>query len=393
MSRRAVIALGVAQCLNWGVLYYAFTVLVLPVSADLAVQPWVVAGAFSLSLLVSALLSPAVGAWTDGGAGGRLMQAGGWAAAALLAAWTLAPSLPMVYAVWLGLGGCMAATLYEPAFAIVGRAVPNPSERLRALALVTVIGGVASTIFLPVTDVLVRAIGWRPTVAALAAILVASTVLTRIAVPRDARRDPAIAPVAATPAPGAPSRRVFGWTLATFAFASFASAALTANLIPALGERHVGPSTAALLGGLFGLMQLPGRLLLTVGGTAGSPLRLIVVSLLLQAGGLLGFGAAASVATTAGSLVIFAAGAGLATLARPHFLQTRFGAHASAHLSGRIARWQQVARSAGPITAAGLAAWAGYAAVVAGLGAVFVVLAIGSRRALGGEPGADRAAA
>jgi MFS family permease len=385
MRQRAVIGLGVSQCLNWGVLYYAFTVLVLPVSKELSVGPWTVTGAFSLALLMSALLAPLIGTWIDRGAGPLLMEAGGWTGAALLAAWALVPGVPMLFAAWLGLGACMAATLYEPAFAIVGRAMPDPAARLRALALITVFGGAASTVFLPLTDGLVRSVGWRPAVGSLSAILAASTALTRVVVFAEIRPGAAIAAHSAILAPPGGVGPVFWWTLVTFAFASFASAGLTANLVPALDERHVSPSAAALLGSMFGLMQLPGRLLLSTGGAAGSPMRLIFTSLLLQAGGLLAFWVAPSVVVTAGGLVIFAGGAGLATLARPHFMQTHFGTQASARLGGRVARWQQVARSAGPITAAGLGALVGFGPTVGLLGASFALLAVGAYRLNGGD--------
>ena len=55
----------------------------------------------------------------------------------------------------------MAAILYEPVFAIVGRAFADPEDRLRAIATVTVIGGLASTAFLPGTSALVTRFGWR----------------------------------------------------------------------------------------------------------------------------------------------------------------------------------------------------------------------------------------
>ena len=93
-----------------------------------------------------------------------MMRAGGWSAAALLLLWAILPGVAALYAVWVGLGACMAMTLYEPAFAIVARAQVDPAQRLRALALVTVFGGVASTVFLPSTDFLVRAVGWRSAV-------------------------------------------------------------------------------------------------------------------------------------------------------------------------------------------------------------------------------------
>jgi MFS family permease len=384
MTRRAVVALGVGQCINWGVLYYAFTVLVVPVSDDLRVSPWVVTGAFSLALLVSALLSPVIGSWIDRGRGPAMMRGGGWAAAALLVIWAAVPGVASLYGVWIGLGICMATTLYEPAFGIVARAQSDPGKRLRALALVTVFGGVASTVFLPSADLLVRAFGWRTAVAALAGAVVVSTLLT------DAMVFAGLPPAR----PGGPPRpatdggldaeagRIFAWAVLTFAFASFASAGLTANLVPALAERHVSPATTAILGSAFGAMQLPGRLLLSAGASSSSPGRLIVVSLVLQAVGLVGVTLAASVGVVAAALMVFAGGAGLATLARPHFTQTCLGVERSGYLIGRWARWPQRARAAGPIAAAAMAAAAGYGAVVGVLGVGFAVLALASYRLL-----------
>lgn len=389
MTRRAVVALGVAQCVNWGVLYYAFTVLVVPVSVDLGTSPWVATGAFSLALLVSALLSPIVGAAIDRGRGPAMMRAGGWSAAALLLLWAAFPGLASLYVVWIGLGACMATTLYEPAFAIVARAQADPAERLRALALVTVFGGVASTVFLPSTDLLVRTSGWRTAVVALAAAVAASTVLTQAAVSGVVTPGRSGSKLAEARPPHAlpdGAQRVFVWAVLTFGFASFASAGLTANLVPALAERHVSPATTALLGSAIGLMQLPGRVLLSAGALAGSPARLVAVSLGLQAAGLAGVTLASSVAAAAAALMVFAGGAGLATLARPHFTQTCFGVDRSGALNGRLARWQQLARAAGPIGAAVLASGAGYGAVLGGLGIVFAVLAGAWSRGPGRRP-------
>ena len=51
MTSRANLALGIGQLVNWGVLYYAFGVLMVPLERDLGVGRSVVAGAFSLALL------------------------------------------------------------------------------------------------------------------------------------------------------------------------------------------------------------------------------------------------------------------------------------------------------------------------------------------------------
>lgn len=45
MSSRAVIALGIGQCVNWGVLYYAFAVCCCRFEAELGAERWIVTGA------------------------------------------------------------------------------------------------------------------------------------------------------------------------------------------------------------------------------------------------------------------------------------------------------------------------------------------------------------
>lgn len=386
MTPRSVVALGIAQCVNWGVLYYAFAVLLLPLERELAVPTWVVTGAFSLALLASAVLAPAIGRWGDRDRTALVMQAGGLGAAALLVAWTLLPGVLALYVVWTGLGFCMAATLYEPAFVLVGRAYDDPARRLRALAAVTLFGGLASTVFLPGTALLVRAAGWRGAVLTLAALLVISVGIVRAFVFRPTPAAPH-RPLPACAAPpvhhGADTAR-FRFIAAGFALASLAGAGFAANLIPALGDAGASPALAALLGGSMGVMQLPGRALLMHGWLAGSPARLLAISLLLQAAGLGAVAAGASMLVAAGGTMVFALGAGLTTLVRPHLIHTIFGREAAGHLNGRLALRQQLARAAGPLTVAWLGGVAGYAAVFAVIALAFAALAVASRGVLGG---------
>jgi hypothetical protein len=379
MPSRFVTTLGIGQCVNWGVLYYAFAVLLVPVERDLGLPRWAVAGAFSLSLVTSAAFAPAVGRWIDRGHGPAVMRIGGYMAAALLTVWALAPTAGTLYLVWAGLGMCMAAVLYEPAFVIVGRAFDDPADRLRALAAVTVFGGLASTVFLPLTAFLVRAFDWRGAVGALAFVLAASTCLvSRFGFRQTVRTEFS---KAAEPAPASPDRsgeRRVGFVslLVVFSAASLSSAAFTTNLIPALGERDVPVQSAAMLGGLLGVMQLPGRALLMHGRIGASPERLLLVCFLLQAAGLLTLALARPLPVIAIAIALFAAGAGLATLARPHLVQTMFGIAQAGRLNGRLARSQQLARAAGPVVAAWIAAAAGYSFMFLLLAVVFAVIAL-----------------
>ena len=382
MTPGAVAALGIGQCVNWGVLYYAFAVLVLPLERELGVPTWAVTGAFSLALLVSAAFAPAVGRWGDRDRGAWMMQAGGFTAAALLAVWTVLPGVLTLYIVWAGLGLCMAATLYEPAFVIVGRAYEDSETRLRALAAVTLFGGLASTVFLPAAAYLVAAVEWRGAVLVLAGLLVASTSLTRALVFRHLRFPVSPEPAVHAPSGGHPDPLRFLVVAATFALASLASAAFTANLVPALGERGIGPPGAAMLGGLIGVMQLPGRALLMHGVLTGPPSRLLAMGLALQGAGLAGIALASSVPLAAGATSFFALGAGLTTLVRPHLVHAMFSSRSGGYLNGRIARQQQLARAAGPLAVAWLGGLVGYTAALGAIGAALGVMALASAGAL-----------
>ncbi len=380
MTRRAVVALGAGQLVNWGVLYYAFAILLLPVEEDLGVAQWIVTGAFSLSLLVSAAVAPIVGRWCDRGFGGRAIQAGGYAAAVLLSVWALFPSLILLYVVWTGLGLCMAAALYEPAFAVVGRAIGNPTERLRTIAAITVFGALSSTVFLPLTALLVRGFGWRTAVGVLAATMAASTYLAGRFALRGVQDAPAAhfaAPASSPSSAGQPAAVLsFRLILVVFSVAAFANPAFTANLVPALGERAVTPTTAAVLGGLLGIMQLPGRALVMSGRFAGAPTRLALVSLLLQAAGFLALGVAASIPILGAAIATFGVGAGRTTIVRPHLVQTLVGMERAGALNGQLARSQQIARAAGPVLMGWLGALVGYSGAFLLLGAVMGGLAI-----------------
>jgi len=374
MPPRAVAALGLAQLVNWGVLYYAFAVLLQPVQTELGVAPWVVTGAFSLALLVSALLAPAVGRWSDRGRGGAAIVAGALGAALLLSAWGLVPGVVTLYVVWAGLGVCMATALYEPAFAVVTRAHAAPDTRLRALATVTLYGGLASTVFLPLTALLVDRLGWRAATGLLAVALIGAAALTAFAV-RTISADP---PQAAPPDGAARAADIPGFTSLTVALglASLASASFIANLIPALGERGVSARTAALLGGVFGVMQLPGRALLVSRRLSLSAPALLAGSLALQAGGLVMVVATPGTASIAAGVMTFATGAGLTTLARPHLVQSLVAIEHAGVANGRLARAQQLARALGPFAVSALAARSSHSAVLVALAVLLTAAAV-----------------
>jgi hypothetical protein len=163
--------------------------------------------------------------------------------------------------------------------------------------------------------------------------------------------------------------------LAIFSFSSLASAAFSTSLIPALVERHVPTTTAALLGGLLGVMQLPGRAMLLNRSLAASPATLLGLSLACQAAGFALVVVARSVTTIAIAISLFALGSGLMTLVRPYAIQALATDRRTGYLNGVSARYQQLARAAGPIIAIGLAGWIGFDAVFALLAVAMLAIA------------------
>ena len=375
-------SVGLGQLINWGVLYYAFGVLLVPLEQSLKLPQWVVAGAFSLSLTVSACFAPSIGRWIDRGHGPAAMIWGGVAAAGLLALWAAVPNLTTMYVAWTGLGACMAATLYEPAFAIVGRGISQLNERLRALALVTMFGGLASTVFLPLVALLEARAGWRWTVVALAGAMLLSTGLVKWFVPSDDHLlEDHGDQLRSDEAPSRPEG--FSVVLAAFGSASFSHAALTTTLVAALAERGLSTTTAAFLGGSMGLMQLPGRALMMSGRLAASPGALLMVSLAFQGSGMLVLTWAGSATAIGVGFALFAGGAGLATLVRPYLVQTVFSATGAGYLNGLLARAQQLARAAAPVVAVTVGSAIGYRWLYGLLALQFAGLAYSWKRTSG----------
>jgi MFS family permease len=167
-SWQLLVALGVTQIISWGSIYYAFALLLEPLQRDLGVGKSEVAGAFSAALLVSGLCATWVGRTIDRLGGRSVMTLGSAGAAVLLAVLSQVQSAAALYVVWAGLGVAMAATLYEPAFVVIAQ-VYRVNYR-RALTVLTLFGGLASTVFWPLTTLLIERFGWRDAVLLLAAI-------------------------------------------------------------------------------------------------------------------------------------------------------------------------------------------------------------------------------
>lgn len=405
-----VAALGVTATASYGVLTYAFAVLIAPMSTDLGWTKAQITGAFSLGMLVAGAAAIPVGRWVDRHGARGLMSAGSMLAAALLVAWSSVRSLAAFYAIWAGLGVAMATVLYEPAFATL--ATWFRARRSRALTVLTFLGGFASVVFVPLATGLVQRYGWRPALVWLAAIYAA------IAIPAHAlvlRRRPAdmglvvdgegsssveddtrlgVGDVEPSVEASVALRCVsFRWLAVTFALASLASTAVSVHLVPLLIERGHGAAFAGAAMGLLGLMALPGRLVFTPLGGRWPRAAVTASIFALSALACVALLASRSTAVVWLFVALFGAGFGAITPARAALLAEMYGPAEYGRISGALALVTSIARAAAPIGASliyslGAAAFGarhGYDAVLVvlfatSIGSGAAVLAAGAAR-------------
>lgn len=168
INLRLVGWLSLAQLISWGSIFYTFALIMAPVERDLGLSRAESSLAFSLALLVEGLLAYPVGRWIDRGHERVVMTGGSLLAGVCLLLQGSITGMVGFYTVWAGLGAAMAATLYAPAFAVVTRRFPLDFRR--AIILMTFLGGLASTVFIPLTAWLMALWGWRHAFIALAAL-------------------------------------------------------------------------------------------------------------------------------------------------------------------------------------------------------------------------------
>ena len=281
IARRTVVWLGTAQLVSWGVSYYLVGGFGDAIAADLHWTRGVVYGGFSVALLVMGLVSPIAGRLIDRHGGRRVMVAGSLLNAAGCAGVAVAHDVAVYYAAWIALGVAMRLTLYEAAFAALAR-IAGAGAR-RAMAQITLLGGLSSTVFWPLGHLIAAHVGWRGAVLAYAGFALA-TVPLHLTIP-EARHDheavAAAAPV--TPArPLATGRRdvIVASTLfaTSAALASFLNAGMSSQMISILTGLGVVASTSVWIATLRGVGQSCARLCEVVFGRRIDPLALTVAT-------------------------------------------------------------------------------------------------------------------
>ena len=346
-------SLGLTQIVGWGSMFYAYGVLMQPMQMELQTSKPVIVGAYSLALLISGLLSTLAGSIIDRVGGRLLMGAGTVLAALMLALLSTVHDVTSLYLIWAGIGVAMSATLYQPAFAVLTQIFEGGFRR--AITMLTLFGGFASTVAWPLTQWLLEHYGWRETwmiyaVANLAICLPIHALLPRAASIKAKAKERAadgISLAAVLREPG------FYLITAAVTLNALVFSAMSLHLISILHDRGMQAYYAAGIGAMIGPMQVLGRVMETTLGKKATTRQIGLVAIsLLPAALMLLFAPATWLLVYGLFAAMYGIGNGVMTIVRGTLPAELYGREAYGAISGAMATPVTIAFAAGPSVAA-----------------------------------------
>jgi predicted MFS family arabinose efflux permease len=350
--------LGCTQIVSWGTLYYAITILAPQIQRETGWRAEAVFGAFSWCILVAGLAAAPAGMLLDRFGGRAMMTLGSFLCGAGFFLLGAAHTLALYFAAWSLLGVAMALVLYEAAFATINREfVHGARSGISTLAL---FGGLASTVFWPLTLQLDQLLGWRHTYWLYGALQLLLCAPLHLLLTAGDRLPPALLGRGA----GAPKnftvkqamRDPAFWKLA-FAFSAntFIGSALSMHLIPLLQQFGHPIAGVVLLAALIGPMQVAGRIGEMAAARRVTPQmvgRLSFAALPAALLALLLFGQRQWAAAL--FCVLYGASNGVLTIVRGTIPQALYGRENYGAIAGAMAGPSLLAKAAGPLAIAAL---------------------------------------
>ncbi len=381
-----ITGLGVGQLVSWGTFFYAFPLIAEPMGRELSLTKPEVYAAASIGLAFAGIASYPVGAAIDRGNGRAIMAIGSAIGGLLFIAWSQVNSLWTFYPLLAGMGIVQAMTLYEPAFAVVARRFREDARG--AITTLTLWGGFASTVFVPLTQLLIDNFGWRHALIALGVINLGLCV-TLYAVTIDPKSDPPpLHPPGADAAEALSGREVVHWAfgqpvfwgvLIAFSLYLGIHSGLIFHLYPLLLERGYDTATTVAALAIIGPAQVAGRVAIWLFASKATIRTVGMVTVLLFPVGIavlfldsLGFLAPALFA------VIYGAANGIFTIVRGTAIPEMLTREAYGAINGAIAGPAFVLRALAPVAVAFLWSSGGsYSTVLIGaiIGTAFVAMA------------------
>jgi MFS family permease len=387
----AVIALGLTQIIGYGTLYYSFSVLAPAIGREFALSTEWMFAAFSVSLLVSGLSAPWIGAWIDRAGAGRVMTVGSLVASLALATAAMAGNSILLVLGLIAIQIASAMVQYTSSFTLLVQI--NPARAQRTITQLTLIAGFSSTLFWPFTTWLHDRLDWHQVYwlfAALHLLLCFPVhawlmVRTRRDVGRRSDLDPAVPsrPPVIGIIEAAARPRAFALMLVGFAIQSFVTSTFLVHMLPMLTGLGLAKASV-LVASVFGPAQVLSRFTnMTFGGKLSQRTLAIIASVFLPlATGILLL-TAPNLAGAFAFAIVFGLSSGLSSIVQGTLPLELFGSDGYGKRLGRLTSVRLVVSSAAPFAFALMTERLGYSAalaIIAALGtlAVFAFLAIGS---------------
>ena len=253
-----ILTLSGGVAVAFGAMFYAMSVMLTDSAAGSVFSTSTLSMAYGGFTLVGGGLAFVIGKRADR-VGVRSLTIAGFVLGALgLAAFGRATQpWQVVAASWSLMGPAAGLTFYEPAFIAVDQWY-TAQQRARALAILTLIGGLAGPLFLPGTERLVEALGWRTTTLVLAGVMLLAAAADALILPGGIPGRPA----GGDSAPAGPrllhDRRFVLFTIAmALSFGAFQ--AVFFHRIAVFEEAGFTVATVTLWAAASSLLSFPGR--------------------------------------------------------------------------------------------------------------------------------------
>ena len=347
---RVTLGVGFTQIVGWGTTYLMPSVLGRHIQDALNIPAEMVFAGVTIMAAVGAICAPRVGRFVDR-RGARLVMTTGSAVYALaLALLSQAEGTVSWLSGWVLVGLASALALSTPA-SIALVQVAGPSAR-QAIAMLTIIGGLSSTIFWPLTGVIDAAIGWRATLLLFAGLhLFACLPMHLLILPHRPPDHPAPASASTATAGVEPhdQRQVFLLLSLSLSFGAFVFAGVQLQMIEILRGLGHSPASALFLASMIGPAQVGIRVFELLFGHRYSIMRSAVVgSLLLPIG--LGLAMLAGNLFAAALVAVLAYGFsnGLKAVQRSTLPLALFGRTQFGQYAGRLALPQGILSAVSP---------------------------------------------
>jgi MFS family permease len=356
-----VLALGMTTIVSYGTTQYLFGVLEVPLATAFSWSRTELSGAYALSLLIAGVLGVPIGYLVDRLGARVVMTLGSILAGCALLGLSQITTLWQLYLCWSGgLGIAMALILYPVTFTIVTSWFVN--ERAKAFAVLTLVGGLASPIFIPLSGWLLPQVGWRTMLFwyGILHLVIAAPLhgwlVRRAPEPQNRLREASDA--LETPAQEASSTTREAlvsfrfWVLTgAYSLALVGSAVVFAHQIAYLVSRGYGTLLAATVAGALGLASLPGRLFLGLLSARVLPQSVLAGTLLVQAAGLLMLILAPSAPWLLLYVLLYGAAFGVLSPLRAQVMADHFGKRAYGAITGYQGIPLALCQAAGPLVA------------------------------------------